>query len=222
MPKPPTFDSDFVLAESCLEGNEAAVNELRVILSERVARFLVKVGADPREAPQFTSDLLHDMVVGPPGRPPLLRRFTGQCALPTWLIAVATNRWFDSHRARQKNESFKVQESDAVAPPPMFNSDEGPLVAILRQAIQDALAKRPPADFVLFQLLHAEGLHQTELARMFGCDRRSVARNSDRIAAELRVAIMEYLNTHAPALRLEWEDVVELCRAAPVDVVPLD
>lgn len=220
--KLPTFDSDFVLAESCLEGNNAAVNELRAILSDRVARFLVKRGADAREIEQFTSDLLHDLIVGPNGRPPLLRRFTGQCAIPTWLIAVATNRWFDRHRDGQKGELFAVRETDSVEPAPILNSDEAPLVIILRQAIQDALTKCVPEDFVLFQLLHAEGLHQTELARMFGCDRRSVARNSDRIAAELRVAIMQYLDTHAPDLRLEWEDVVQLCRAAPVDVVPLD
>jgi len=220
--KPPTFDSDFVLAESCLEGNGAAVNELRAILSDRVARFLVKRGADAGEITQFNSDLLHDLIVGPNGRPPLLRRFTGQCALSTWLIAVATNRWFDTLRLQQKSESRTVRETDSIEPAPAFNFDEAPLVVILREAIQNALAKSSPEDFVLFQLLHAEGLHQTELAKMFGCDRRSVARNSDRIAAELRVAIMQYLDTYAPDLRLEWEEVVQLCRAAPVDVVPLD
>ncbi len=193
------------------------------MLAGRVAHFVLKAGAARAEMATFAADLLHDLVVGTPTRPPLLRQFTGQCALTTWLVRVATNRWLDLRRTASDPHTALLELATARLPvetPLTLHSDEEPLVSILRDSIGSAMRGRPAEDFVLFRLLHVEGLHQTELARMFDCDRRSVARNSDRVAAEIRESIMAELHTRAPHLRLAWEDVVELCRAAATDVVP--
>lgn len=101
----------------------------------------------------------------------------------------------------------------------LHSPDDGLLVSLLRDTIWSAISGLPAEDFVLFQLMHREEVRQTELARMFGRDRRSVARDGERIAATLRERIAAELSTRAPALHLDWQDVVDLCSASAADVI---
>lgn|GEM_PF-6027352 len=217
----PSYDPDFLLAESCLAGGPHAVAELQALIVEKVTPFVVKSGVPSKEAADLLVELLGDLVVGTGVRPPLLQKYTGQCALSTWVARVGINRWLDQTRRSKKNPVLptpEFSETPAEPVPSALHPDEEPLVEIMRESIRAAFASRPPEDFVLFRLLHEQGLFQTELASMFGFDRRTVARHADRIAAELRSGIMAEVAQRLPDMRLEWDEVMELCRAAGSDI----
>lgn len=217
------FDSDFLLAESCLAGEPGSAERLKALLDDGVAPVVVKAGAAPSTARELMQDLISELTVGLAGRPPLLQKYGGRSPLRSWLVRVALNRWFDVRRRLHEAETrlLRAEEPDASTKvdPPKLHRDDEPLIGLLREAIRAALAERPAEDFVLFRLLHFEGLHQTELARMFGYDRRTIARQSERIADELRGSIMAHLTARAPAFNLDWQDVVDLCHAASGEVI---
>ena len=220
LPQSP-YDPDFLLAESCLAGGAVAVAELQALIAEKVTPFVVKSGVPSKEAADLLAELLGDLVVGTGVRSPLLHKYTGQCALSTWIARVGINRWLDQTRRLKKNPVLPAPElSDTPAETESMTvfSDEEPLVEIMRESIRAAFANRPAEDFVLFRLLHEQGLFQTELASMFGFNRRTVARNAERIAAELRSDIMAQVEQRLPNMRLEWDEVMELCRAAGADI----
>lgn len=221
VPEPLNFDSDFLFAEACLAEDAEAIGRLRRMLDGQISSYLVKVGVSLEDASQISSDLIADLLANSNGRKPLLRRFTGQCALPTWLNRVALNRWISARR--KSPEVVEIQNDAAIQsarePSSRLLPDDEPLIPLLRDAFCCAIAGLDAEDFVLFQLLHREGLRQTEVAVMFGHNRRSIAKRAERIAADLRAAIMDYLRTNALDLELEWKDVIELCSSASSDVI---
>lgn len=218
-----SFDSDFLFAESCLAGEPGSAERLKTLLDEGVARVVIKSGASPSTAQEMMQDLISELTVGLAGRPPLLQKYSGRSPLRSWLIRVALNRWFDRRRQLQQAENRSAATETPGGPvqvdPPKLHPDDEPLIRLVRDAIGAAMNERPAEDFVLFRLLHFEGLHQTELARMFGYDRRTVARQSERIADELRGSIMAHLSARAPAFQLDWQDIVDLCHAASGEVI---
>lgn len=208
-----------------MAGDATAVEELRRLLAKRIGPFILKAGADRQEMEILLADLLHDLLVGKPGRAPMLRQFTGQCVLVTWLTRVATNRWIDSRRIANDASTLPVEIAEVTGPiqlPPTVHPDEEPLVSLLRRAISNAMHRRSPEEFVMFRLGSSEGLRDTELAEIFHCDRKTIARRIHHVTEQIRQEILAELRARVPRLRLAWEDVVELCRAAATDVIPAD
>jgi RNA polymerase sigma factor (sigma-70 family) len=218
-----TSDSDFLFAESCLAGEPGAAERLKALLDDGVTHVVIKAGAPPSTAHEMMQDLVAELVVGIAGRPPLLQKYSGRSPLRSWLIRVALNRWLDLWRRLQEEEEHAPDcgrlDGDTKVDPPTVHPDDEPVIKLLREAIGTAMSEVPAEDFVLFRLMNFEGLHQTELARMFGYDRRTIARQSERIADEIRGSIMAHIVARAPAFKLDWQDIVELCHAASGEVI---
>lgn len=221
MPAPLTFDSDFLFAEACLDGETAALKRLGESLRCEVLPVLRRAGATMEQAEDLTQDLLSDLVVRGGGRAPLLRKFAGRCSLVSWLTRLAINRWLDLVRRRQR-AAAAVQHLHGVEPSAAEAEPAEPLVPHLRESIRAALEKCSPEQFVLFRLLHSEGLRQQEVARIFGCSRHVIARRSEEILASVRRWIMEEFRIRVPDLDLTWDDLVQLCSAAATDVIVID
>jgi DNA-directed RNA polymerase specialized sigma24 family protein len=222
VPVPIKYPDDFVFAESCLASDLGAISELRLRYFPRVERFLVGAGAAPAEAAEIAAELLTDLLAAGSGRTPLLQKYTGQCAILSWLNRVALNRLIDRHR----KESRSIEQPMAEVPEAPWRGDgasfapggQDASIAIIAAALQRAFAECAPADYVLIRLFHGEGLRGTEVARMFGVSHPTVPARADCICAELRFQIMASLREKDPWLELTWDDLLELCRTALPDL----
>jgi DNA-directed RNA polymerase specialized sigma24 family protein len=223
VPVPIKHPDDFLFAENCIAADPQAISELRVRVLPRVERFLIGAGAGLSEAGEITSELLTDLLAAGVGRVPLLQKYTGQCALLSWMSRVALNRLIDRRRRDSRSIEQSMADVPEVAARPdgasVSHSGQDHAIAIIAAALQDAFAACEPADYVLMRLFHGEALRGTEVARMFGVSHPTVPARADRICSDLRFQIMAYLREKDPWLELTWEDLLEICRSALPDLL---
>jgi RNA polymerase sigma-70 factor len=221
---------DFLLAQKCLEGDERAIAEFQERHGQLVQAYLVKRGAAPEEAKEIVASLWADCLVGTNERRPRIAGYIGASSLQTWLNVVAMNFFLSArrHQARtNKLMPLRVHDTESAegeqqsgAESPLTMADERqqpteePVIAMLRQAIEQAFARCTPEDFVLLQLSHSDGIRQQELARIWGCDAATISRKLKRAGAEVATRILEHVQESDPYLDLEWSDFTELCRVA--------
>jgi DNA-directed RNA polymerase specialized sigma24 family protein len=92
--------------------------------------------------------------------------------------------------------------------------EKGPLLDLMRLAIERAFRDCPHDDFVMLQLAHSDQLKLSELARMFGCSQATISRQLDRASKNLSKATMANVRELDSWIELGWDDFAELCRSA--------
>ena len=213
---PAIHKDDLKFAQSVLGANNHAAAELRGRYHNRVVSLLCARGASATEAEDLVADLWSDCFQAPAGRPTLLAKYQGRCALESWLMTVATNRLVDLKR-RQK---FRVEVSSSESAPDAFfdrqtqpeaSATEDSLLRLLRDAIQQAFSKRAPESILMLKLVHLHQVTQREIARMWGWHESKVSRTLEQSKKEIAGEILVQLKKVDPWLELRWDDFLELC-----------
>ncbi len=218
------YPEDLLLAQRCLEGEEAAIVELQERHRATILNYLVHAGASLEEAEGLTHDLWADILMERPLRPPRLATYAGDSPLQAWLKAVALNNLIRQKRieARRKNvvreepvtdDDLDAGRQSSGVPDEPNGLVEEPLLEIMRGAVEAAFRQCAPQDFVLVQLAHANGLRGRELSRMFGCSEAKVSRDLEDARRKIVKVTLAYVRERDPWLELKWEDFIELCRA---------
>lgn len=221
VPELPTFDDDFRFAERCLAGDGGAIADLRADYLDMVHSYIVRSGATAAESAGLIESLFTECIAGPDGARPVLAAYLGQCPLRAWLCRVALNRFVSLKRAAQRDiERFGSEPGDAqfdgIAAPDRDLGEE-PVLGLVRDAIVRAFKECDPEQFVILQLLHADELTATEIARMFGCAISTVTRQAEQAQTTLRTAILKHVRAREPWLELTFDDLLAICRTVLPD-----
>lgn len=179
-----------------------------------VEGFLRSAGVPPADARVAVTELLSELIAKDETQPPLLARYHGQCALETWLNRAALSRAI----SRRRKEDRYRRRLDAAKSIGAFQSDqplapdeaEGLLREMLREAIQQALGECPGDDYVILHLLFGSNLHASEVAKMFGCDWRTLKERAEAACAQVRFSVQAGLQRRDPWLNLSWGEIVNL------------
>ncbi len=209
--------SDLDLAQCCLEGDAAALAELRGDLAPWLRASLVSAGASPVEADDILGSLWTDCACATGGSPALLARYRGQCPLRGWLKVVTVNRLVDHQRRSSRLQHVARAAAGAATVLPEF-SPEAPLIGIMKNAVTRALEECPAEALVMLQLVHIHGLTQRDLARLWSCHESKISRVLASASDSLSRRILANVREADPALTITWDDFVELCRCADFSV----
>ena len=226
---------DFDLCHACLGGEESSIARLQKQFAPTTASYLIGAGAHPSEAIEVVDGLWADLLVPAGDRPPRLARYNGTCALQTWLNRVALNELITRKRKEQRWQKLIPERLDSPVEAGRTNGrepwqaesavsgfDEAPLLALMKEAVENAFLSCEPEDFVLLQLKHCDGLLGSELGAMFGCDASVISRRLDRAQEHIaRMTLLKVRQTD-PWLELQWSDFVELCASATPACFGLD
>lgn len=220
---PVTHAVDLAFAERCLEGAEVEVRSFPERYREAVLNYLIAAGTPPELAREVVENLWADCLYGGAGFPPKLRRYNGECALLTFLRTIALNQVLTIRRWEQRwahlvpgrlDHDEGVNGNVRELPGPGSRAVEAPLLELMKSAIETALRKCPPEDFVLVQLAHANGLKGAELSRLFQCSQATISRALARAAERIAAATLQQIREKDPWIELKWEDFLELCAVA--------
>jgi RNA polymerase sigma factor (sigma-70 family) len=222
---------DFHLAQRCLAHEKAAISLLQETHRSKVLSFLVSSGAAKFEAEELTDSLWADCLIGTPEKPPRLSRYDGSCALLTWLNTVAVNRLLTQKRKSERwgrlipgridaESSGSAEEGSGQQMQPRWEEPDGsdidpPLLELMRQAIEQALASCPSESFIMLQLVHGTGLRMHEVAQMFGCAEATVSRTLKQAGEQITRDTLANVRAQDQWLEVKWSDFLELCRSAP-------
>ncbi len=207
--------ADHLLAQKCLDGDEAAISAFRERYWSQLIKFLTGAGGTETEAEDIVNSLWADALAGPAGKPPLLKRYGGDSSLGTWLKTVALNRLLSlKRRQKVRKETPLTATPDEV----LINVETGPpemnLLQLMRTAVEIAFSRCSDEHFVLLHLKLRDGLQHDELARMWQCSPAKIARTLGCACVEIAETTRNFLREVDPWLELKWEDFLEMCRYA--------
>ena len=189
----------------------------------KVFAYLMNAGAAVQEAHEVVDALWGDLLI--PGRNgrPRLTRFSGTCALQTWLNTVALNALLTRKRVERRRAKlfYSISQDDGGGTATLISSEplveeptDTPLLTLMREAVEFAFRECPAEQFVLLQLEYCTDLEREELALMFGCSKSTIHRLLIEARESIAEATFRYVHTEDPWLDLNWEDFLELCRVA--------
>jgi RNA polymerase sigma factor (sigma-70 family) len=212
------MDEDRLKLEECLEGSEHALPFLREKYHSFLVSMLSAKGASAAEAEDLVADLWGDCVPGAAGRTSLLAKYSGRCAVKSWLTTVAINRLIDLKR-RQRLRFGTLQYTneqpgiDLLADTSGFDptAEEGALILLLRDSLQAAFAHCPGTVLLMLRLVYVHDLTQREVGRMWGWHESKISRALSQAMEEIKVNTLRRLRKMDTWLELTWEDFLELC-----------
>ena len=207
--------ADHLLAQKCLEGDEAGIQAFRQRYWLELIKFLGGAGGTATEAEDIVSCLWADALVGSAGKSPLLQRYGGDSSLSTWLKTVALNRLLTLKRRQ------KVRKETPLAGTPdkvLIDLETGPpemnLLQLMRTAVEIAFSRCTNEQFVLLHLKLRDGLQYDELALMWRCSPATISRAVGSACVAIAETTRDFLRQVDPWLELKWEDFLEMCRYA--------
>ena len=199
----------------CLQGDPAALADLREAHHPSLVNILHARGASLSETEELLADLWGDCVPTNGDRPSLLDKFSGKCPVQGWLATVATRRWIDLKRKQNRRGENARPEGDHVAietfPATASPGREDVLVELLRDSLQAAFAACPPADLLMLRLVYLHGLSQREIMRMWNWSESKVSRQLSQAMQRIGQDTLRNLKRKDPWLDLTWQDFVDLC-----------
>lgn len=210
---------DFLFAQRCLEGDRHAILEFQQIYRPILIAFLRQTGAGEREATEVTDSLWADLLHERENNRPRLATYCGKAALKTWLRPLVLNRLIalKRHEAAIRKlieDGVDVSQLNVPAGKEYATETEGPLLHVMKDALETGFSACTPEGFVMLHLAYMDGLHYSELERMFATSRGSVGRALDEAREAVEKATLARVRKLDPWLELQWEDFLDLCRVA--------
>ena len=187
---------ELVLARACAAGNEKA---WEVFLTRYRARLYEMAGAIAQNdsvARELADSLygdLYGMRAREGERLSKLAYYTGRGSLEGWLRTVLAQDHIDHFRRQKRLVSMEEQEEQGeqfVSPAPAPQAAADPRVA---QATDAALAALPAEDRLVLAAYFLDGRTLAEIARILRVHESTVSRKIDKLARQLRSAIMKRL-----------------------------
>jgi RNA polymerase sigma factor (sigma-70 family) len=217
------LEGDLLQARRCQQGDVAALAALRHQLHDALLRILLSRGASRSETEDLLADLWSDCVPGDGGRSSLLEKFSGKCALLSWLATVATRRWIDLKRKQARYVEFGKADIEHLEAEPLNRLPAEPAVGtedvllnILLEGLRAAFSLCPPESMVLLRLRYVHGVSQREIVRMLGCHESKVSRVLSQALQDIETNALREVKRHDPWLDLTWQDFLDLCEARQI------
>lgn len=211
----PACHADLELAEDALAGDaEAAGIVLSMLQAPQLTAALRGRGASSAEASELIADLCGDCFGGERtkgGLHRLLGRYNGKCPLPAYFRHIAINRLISLKRKQRPTVSTDMEDAVDLPSPVVDGTPDAALIALLREALKNALARIDPEKLVAIRLIESYGVQQKEIGALFGWHESKISRAKKDFTEELKTNVMEEIHRADPWLQLEWEDFLALC-----------
>lgn len=211
----PACHADLELAEDALAGDaQAAGIVLSMLQAPQLTAALRGRGASSAEASELIADLCGDCFGGERttgGLHRLLGRYNGKCPLPAYFRHIAINRLISLKRKQRPTISTDMEDAVDLPSPVVDGTPDAALIALLREALKNALARMDPEKLVAIRLIESYGVQQKEIGTLFGWHESKISRAKKDFIEELKTNVMEEIHRADPWLQLEWEDFLSLC-----------
>lgn len=192
----PVMTSELELVERAREGDRKALEALVSRYERRLYRFGLKMCGNRDDA----ADVLQDTLVAAMKELP---RFRGEAAVTTWLYAIARSycRKHRSHQSRPGGleDNSASEEAGRKAADEGARPDEQVAGRQLRVAIDEALAKLPPAYREVVVLRDVEGLTAPEAAKVLGLHVNALKTRLHRGRALLKRSLADQVGMPEPS-----------------------
>jgi len=211
-------DSEQRLVHAILEGDSSALARLREAHQPSLFKILRARGASIDEVEDLLAGLWADCVPRNDDQPSLLEKFSGRCALQSWLATVATRRWIDlKRRQMRRGECLQTSsEGDESNPPDHLPAaippqrEEG-ILGLLSAGLRVAFAACEPEGLLLLRLVYLHGVSQRQLMQVWGWSESKISRHLSQALSHIEQITLEHLRRSDPWLTLTWQDFVDLC-----------
>jgi RNA polymerase sigma factor (sigma-70 family) len=226
VPQAGQIHDDCLQVQKCVQGDSAALGDLRDRFHGTLKAILLARGGNLTETEDILADLWADCVPDGGERPFLLEKFSGKCSLQSWLATVATRRWIDlkrkqarrpeasPHNPEQPDENAFDRLPASVAP-----VSEDALVDLLRESLKAAFEGCESEVMLLLRLVHIHGLTQREIGRMLGWHEAKVSRALSEAMEQIESDTLRELKKRDPWLELTWQDFLDLCQTNQIGFI---
>jgi len=217
---------DLALACGCAAGDETAWEHF--IREHRPTLYRAADALDPSGSARD----LADGIYGELFERSLFRYFHGRSSLSTWLRAVLAQRHVDRLRAGRRLEPLPEDDSGPAARGPAKAGPHalesyGPereaerprYLALVRDALQRAVADLPPRDRLRLACYYAQELTLAETGKLLGEHEATCSRHLARTRKALRTAIERALKEEG---RLSEAEIAQCVASVTEDAGPLD
>jgi DNA-directed RNA polymerase specialized sigma24 family protein len=185
------------------------LEDLQSRLRPRLEASLRMRGATDALAEDVASEILAECLLESDAN--LLRKFPGTDGLDNWLLRVAINRLI-SH---QRRERHIVPMFDGCEPEPGTNGAGGdlewPLGDLILRALKQAIGSLPASLRVLMWLRYGHGISQKRLCLCWRWHPTKLSRKLAVAREEVRLRTLAEIRRVEPGLRLDWEDIADVC-----------
>jgi RNA polymerase sigma factor (sigma-70 family) len=202
----------------CIAGDAEALACLRNRYQSLLVNALIARGANRTEAEDIIADLWGDCVGGSDERRSLLEKFSGKCALQSWLITVAINRFIDRKRRQLHQTDVAGWDSEGETegffehlPSAPIRTGENGLIELLRDSLQSAFAACPAEGLLMLRLVYQHGLSQREVARMWNCHESKISRALSQAMSGIQKHTLQEIRKMDRWLDLTWQDLLDFC-----------
>ena len=211
--------ADLELARLCAEGDEHAwerfVREYRPLLY-RAADALDRTQGAREIADSLYADLYGvDRSAGE--RQSLFRYYQGRSSLATWLRAVLAQRYVDRVRTQRRTEPLPDQEISRPSADP--DPDRARYIALVRQALDHAVARLTARDRLRLGCYYVQGLTLAETGRVMNESEATSSRRLARARQAIRQDVERQLRDEA---RLSDAQIAACFASVADDPGPLD
>ena len=212
------YELDLAFVRRILEGDEAAARDLRRNYDTKITALLCARGASKSEAEDLAADIWSDCFGGVGGKQSsLLKRYAGRCALESWLITVALNRFIGLRR----REHFRHTVTDPTSGdhPRLLDNvrlgsvacSEAALTDLLLHCVRKAFSHCREEILLMLKLVHIHDITQREIARTWRWHESKVCRVLDRARRDIKNRVLMEMKLVDPWLKFTWDDFIELC-----------
>jgi RNA polymerase sigma factor (sigma-70 family) len=221
------IENDLSVARQAMEGNQEAVMKVRGELSSVLGVLLSKCRdkSSEEKAREIVDSLPADLIAGVPrdGKNfPLLKMYQGRAPLRSWLTVVALSRLKSWWRSPQYRSLIRIRDegddrdfTETLAAPDSDSPGDSEVVAILADALFEALNSLSPRAAVCLRLVHIHDVEQQRLAVMLNCHAATISRELAQTQEGIRRRVMWDLKILDPYLDITWEDCISLLEERP-------
>ena len=221
------IENDLSVARQAMEGNQEAVMKVRAELSPVLGVLLSKCRdkSSEEKAREIVDSLPADLIAGVPrdGKNfPLLKMYQGRAPLRSWLTVVALSRLKSWWRSPQYRSLIRTREEgddrdfiDTLAAADLDSPGNSEVVAILADALSEALNSLSPRAAVCLRLVHIHDVEQQRLAVMLNCHAATISRELAQTEEGIRKRVMWDLRILDPYLDITWDDCISLLEERP-------